>query len=416
MHDCTPAACTLPACARARAAAGVRVRAAACVRRRGVRSCVRAAAQCLRVRTTDPNCLVPHLPQELKAQEARFASLDAQLAEARAALASGAGASAPLSPSQVAMDALWAAGNADGALANAPASAASPLDRDPWSAAVASSASAADVAAPASAAGGTWGFRRAAPPPQPPAPPAPPQAPPGPARLWGILEGLATAAASSVARLRSPEAARTQLEGLRLKLKSDLLLKVAPLDRGAAATTAAKLDVEALVAALAEVNPTPAAAASGLSDGRWNVVYTTSGQLLGSRLPDFLRPSGPLYLTLNSAEARAALDCTWPLKAERARLTIPSPTSVALEFESVKLFRFFTLPVGRVREYSFLETVYLDLDLRILRGGGGTLYILIMENPFYKIADGDRGFGQALPPGKEPRGARSGGTGKKGGA
>jgi hypothetical protein len=230
--------------------------------------------------------------------------------------------------------------------------------------------------------------------------------------LWGLLEGFASAAASSVARLRSPEAQKTQLEGLRLKLKSDLLLRVAPLDRGAAATTAAKLDVEALVAALAEVNPTPAPAQSGLSDGRWNVVYTTSAQLLGSRLPDFLRPSGPLYLSFNSAEGRAGLDCTWPLKTERARLTTPSPTSISLEFESVKLFRIFTLPAGRVREYSFLETVYLDLDLRIMRGGGGTVYILIMDDPFFKIADADRGFARALPPGG---GAGSAGGGETGG-
>jgi hypothetical protein len=149
---------------------------------------------------------------------------------------------------------------------------------------------------------------------------------------------------------------RTQLEGLRLKLKSDLLLRVAPLDRGAAAPRAAKLDVEALVAALAEVNPTPQPAQSPLSDGRWNVVYTTSAQMLGLRLPDFLRPSGPLYLSFNAAEARAGLDCTWPLKAERASMQVTSPTGIALGFESVKLFRIIPLPLSKSREYSQLET------------------------------------------------------------
>ena len=243
---------------------------------------------------------------------------------------------------------------------------------------------------------------------------------------------------------------RTQLEGLRLKLKSDLLLRVAPLDRGAAAPRAAKLDVEALVAALAEVNPTPQPAQSPLSDGRWNVVYTTSAQMLGLRLPDFLRPSGPLYLSLNAAEGRAALDCTWPLKAERASMQVTSPTGIALGFESVKLFRIIPLPLSKSREYSQLETsarpsaelthhcgvivarcsrrafcchcrahacapalplplpaVYLDLDLRIMRGAAGTVYVLILDDPSYKIGDETRAFARALPAG------RAGGTGKK---
>jgi hypothetical protein len=93
---------------------------------------------------------------------------------------------------------------------------------------------------------------------------------------------------------------------------------------------------------------------------------------------------------------------------------VPSPTSCSLEFESVKLFRFFTLPAGRVRDYSFLETVYLDLDLRIMRGGAGTLYVLIMDDPFFKIADADRGFGRALPPARAE--AKRSGTGSKKGA
>ena len=345
-------------------------------------------------------------------QEQRFASLNAQLSEARAAQAGGNGA-AELSAAQIAQDALWAG------------AAPSPLDRDPWSAAVGGAA----PPAPPPAQGGTYGFRRsgngngsaspasspalaapAAPPPAQPAPFPPPPAqvePPGPARLWSLLESLAAAAISGVAKLRSPEMQRTQLEGLRLKLKSDLLLRVAPLDRGAAAPRAAKLDVEALVAALAEVNPTPQPAMSSLSDGRWNVVYTTSAQMLGLRLPDFLRPSGPLYLSLNAADGRAALDCTWPLKAERASMEVTSATGISLGFESVKLFRIIPLPLSKSREYSQLETIYLDLDLRIMRGSGGTVYVLILDDPGYKIGDDARAFTRALPAG------RAGGTGKK---
>ena len=112
-------------------------------------------------------------------------------------------------------------------------------------------------------------------------------------------------------------------------------------------------------------------------------------------------------MSLNAAEGRAALDCTWPLKAERAAMTVTSPTGIALAFESVKLFRFITLPVSRSRDYSQLETIYLDLDLRIMRGAAGTVYVLILDDPAYKIGDADRGFARQLPAG------RAAGTGKK---
>ena len=346
-------------------------------------------------------------------QEQRFASLNAQLSEARAAQAGGSGAE--LSPSSVAQDALWAG-----------ASPASPLDRDPWSAAVGASGAPGAAAPPpdAPAQGGTYGFRRsassaAAAPAASPAPEAAAQPevlapeaaaqPPGPLSVWSLLESLATAAVAGVAKLRSPEMQRTQLEGLRLKLKSDLLLRVAPLDRGAAAPRDAKLEVEALVAALAEVNPTPQPAMSPLSDGRWNVVYTTSAQMLGLRLPDFLRPSGPLYLSLNAAEGRAGLDCTWPLKAERASMSVTSPTGISLAFESVKLFRFITLPVARSRDYSMLETIYLDLDLRIMRGAAGTVYVLILDDSGFKLSDADRGFSRQLPAGRAGSGKKRAG-------
>ncbi len=344
--------------------------------------------------------------QELKKQEERFASLDAALSDARRGGAAEAGA--PLSVEQLATDAVWATAVETEVLA-----------RDPWNAAVNAQpppAAAADVAQDAPAPGwaswvaalaGRGSAANAAPPP-------PPLPPPGPVRLWSFFEGLAAAAASSVARLRSPETAARQLEGLRLKLKSDLLIRVSQLDRGAAASTADKLDVEAMVANLAAVNPTPAPCESSLSDGRWNVVFTTSGQLLGTRLPGVLRPVGPLYLTLNGGEGRAGLDATWPVKAERATLQLLSATSMTLQFETVKLFGLLTLPAAsRQREYSYLDTVYLDLDLRIMRGQGGTLYVLIMDDPFFKIADADRGFGRGALPAGSSR-ARDGSAGRRG--
>lgn len=218
-----------------------------------------------------------------------------------------------------------------------------------------------------------------------------------------FLEVLAAAASTTIARLTSPDARARQLDGLRLKLKSDLLLRVASLERGARANTAEKLEVEGLLASLSSVNPTPQPARSPLSDGRWNCVYTTSPQLLGTRLPPLLRPAGPLYFSFNTADGLAALDTTWPVTAQRAALKITSSSGLSLEWQTLKVFGVFSLPVAepKAKDTAFLDTIYLDLDMRLMRGQNGTVYVLIQDNPFYKIADNDRGVGQgSLPAGR----------------
>jgi hypothetical protein len=218
-----------------------------------------------------------------------------------------------------------------------------------------------------------------------------------------FLEVLAAAASTTIARLTSPDARARQLDGLRLKLKSDLLLRVASLERGARANTAEKLEVEGLLASLSSVNPTPQPARSPLSDGRWNCVYTTSTQLLGTRLPPVLRPAGPLYFSFNTADGLAALDSTWPVTAQRAALKLTSSSGLSLEWRTLKVFGVFSLPVAepRAKDTAFLDTIYLDLDMRLMRGQNGTVYVLIQDNPFYKIADNDRGVGQgSLPAGR----------------
>lgn len=354
--------------------------------------------------------------QELQEQEARFASLDAALQEARRQADS---ANRKLSQEQLTTDAVWAVAQTE------------VLARDPWNDSVVAQPGAAvkdsrsgggqgapDMAAWAQRAWAQWtgsgdGARE---PPRPaaartsPAPAAAPAAAPeAPVAGQSFLEALAAAASSTIARLTSPDARARQLDGLRLKLKSDLLLRVASLERGSKATTAEKLEVEGLLASLGSVNPTPQPARSPLSDGRWNCIYTTSTQLLGTRLPPLLRPAGPLYMSFNTAESIAALDTTWPVTAQRAVLKVTSSSSLALEWQSLKLFRVFSLPVAdaKAKDTAFLDTIYLDLDMRLMRGQNGTVYVLIQDNPFYKIADNDRGVGQGALPAGRPSGTDS---------
>lgn len=356
----------------------------------------------LRRKAAEALAVQQELMAELQAQEARFQMLTQALGEARrGAEASGAA----LSEEQLVTDAVWGSGlstvttevlrrdpweESVGATPPQPTQAPQPPGVPPWASWLASLSRRAAASEAGSSTSSTEGTAPA---------PAPP---PGPERVWSFFEKLASAASSTVARLRSPEFTVRDSQALRLRVKSDLLVRIAALDRGAGATTQDKLDVEAIVASLCTYNPTPNPSESSLSDGRWNIVYTTSPQMLGLGLPGLLRPSGPLYLTLNGAEGRAGLDATWPMKAERAVLAVTGRSGISLTFQSVKLFGFFTLPSSKPqREYSLLDTVYLDIDLRVMRGQAGTLFVAIMDDPFWKIADADRGVNRtSLPPGR----------------
>merc|ERR1712060_869457 len=111
------------------------------------------------------------------------------------------------------------------------------------------------------------------------------------------------------------------------------------------------------------IAPVPRPLLSTLCKGRWNVVYTESLQLRGSDLPRWLRPQGPLYLTLepgNVAAGRAELEASWPATTELARC-------VALNDDAT------------------MELTFVDLDLRLLRDDAERLYVLLLDDPRYEI-------------------------------
>jgi hypothetical protein len=54
-----------------------------------------------------------------------------------------------------------------------------------------------------------------------------------------------------------------------------------------------------LASQLERINPTKQPlAASDLLSGQWELLYTTSESILGSKRPAFLRPAGPIYQTI----------------------------------------------------------------------------------------------------------------------
>merc|ERR1712060_210335 len=138
------------------------------------------------------------------------------------------------------------------------------------------------------------------------------------------------------------------------------------------------------------IAPVPRPLLSTLCKGRWNVVYTESLQLRGSDLPRWLRPQGPLYLTLepgNVAAGRAELEASWPATTELARcVALNDDATMELTSVETEAFGFIRLPgAGRQREYSSLKTTFVDLDLRLLRDDAERLYVLLLDDPRYEI-------------------------------
>lgn len=87
---------------------------------------------------------------------------------------------------------------------------------------------------------------------------------------------------------------------------SQLLERIRPLNRGAAASEEDKADVDALASQLERMNPNPKPLTGGVVDGAWELQYTTSSTILGLNKPPFLRPTGKILQVLGEGAPRHA--------------------------------------------------------------------------------------------------------------
>ena len=74
-----------------------------------------------------------------------------------------------------------------------------------------------------------------------------------------------------------------------------LLEVISSLNRGVSADEIDKERVEELAQDLEKINPTKKPLKSPLINGQWELVYTTSDGILGTKKPPYLRPQGPIY-------------------------------------------------------------------------------------------------------------------------
>jgi len=190
--------------------------------------------------------------------------------------------------------------------------------------------------------------------------------------------------------------------------KQKLLAAIAPVQRGLNVTAPETQAIFSAVAYLEEVNPTPKPLeATDLLLGDWRLLFTTSKDLLGlDRFPG-LR-TGEIYQCIRAgkiynvaeilglpflegvvsvcASFTAVSNQRVKVNFERSILGLqrlvgysPRSNSVA-EFvkilESVQKLAAIDFPITRTNQKGWLETTYLDADLRIGRGNEGSLFIL----------------------------------------
>jgi len=197
--------------------------------------------------------------------------------------------------------------------------------------------------------------------------------------------------------------------------KANLLNAIAPVNRGLEMSENQRKAIFSAVAYLEELNPTPAPNTTPeLLDGDWLLLFTTSQELLGiDRFP--LYKLGNIYQCLRVAEAKIfnvaeikGLPLLGGLVSVCASFTIVSEKRVKVNFERLvagsqtllgyrdvhsfidtlrspvsgsanppqKKLLAIDFPIKREDQKGWLETTYLDQDLRIGRGNEGNLFVL----------------------------------------
>ena len=207
---------------------------------------------------------------------------------------------------------------------------------------------------------------------------------------WGSIGSFFAAALKTVTAVTSPEARLKQAEAERAAAKATLLGAVVSTNIGRDCSAAQLSAVESAVRQLEALNPTASPTRSTLMRGRWSAVFTNSRQLLGlDKKLSLVRQSGPVYFAHDFENGRSEVQYTWPVKVDRAELkTSPDGYNLSMNFEQTKLFGMFAMPGGQGdKEYGQLEVTYLDLDMKLCRGGKGTIYVFVQTNSNYVIGD-----------------------------
>ena len=188
--------------------------------------------------------------------------------------------------------------------------------------------------------------------------------------------------------------------------KSTLLEAIAGKNRGLLANDSEKQAILMAIAQLEDRNPTPRAVeAIELLEGNWRLIYTTSNGLLNiDKLP--LLKLGQIYQCIRvktqsvyniaeiyglpyleglvsvAARFEPVSERRVQVIFERSILSLQrligyqSPASLIQQIEAGKQFTAVDFKIDSRNQQGWLDTTYLDQDMRIGRGNEGSIYVL----------------------------------------
>jgi hypothetical protein len=191
--------------------------------------------------------------------------------------------------------------------------------------------------------------------------------------------------------------------------KAELLEAIAGKNRGLLANEIDNARVLSAIQQLEDINPTKKPLeAKDLLNGDWRLLYTTSKGILGlDRFPLF--KLGQIYQCIRVSEAKvyniaeiiglpmleglvsvaASFD---PVSERRINvifersiiglqrfLSYKTPAKMIQQIESGKKFLPIDFKIDRGEQKGWLETTYLDQDMRIGRGNEGNVFVLTKE-------------------------------------
>lgn len=188
--------------------------------------------------------------------------------------------------------------------------------------------------------------------------------------------------------------------------KAEVLAAIAGTNRGVITTETDRNLVLDKVVQLEIQNPTPQPLNErGLLNGTWRLIYTTSQDLLGlAQLP--MLPAGPIYQCIRAqelklynvlelqgipflegvicvsarltpvSERRVQVNFERSIFGMKGLMNYPSLETLISQLETQGPVAALDFPLNSARSAGWLETTYLDEDLRIGRGNNDSLFVL----------------------------------------
>ena len=188
--------------------------------------------------------------------------------------------------------------------------------------------------------------------------------------------------------------------------KANLLAAIAGTNRGIIATEAKNKDILTAITQLEAQNPTPRPLDNlDLLDGVWRLLYTTSSQLLGFEQWPLVQ-TGQIYQCIQAqnlslyniaelhglpwldaivgvfarltpaSEQRVEVNFERSISGLQQFLNYQSPQALVEQLEAQTTIAALNIPLPAQRQTAWLDTTYLDADLRIGRGNRDSVFVL----------------------------------------